>query len=93
MSVPSLPTSHSIARTIRCWLPSPSWLTTRRWTYRSRNFPQLGQPIPADFAAPAEMVARVYAMVTNIDTNVGKVFKALESKGRGRQHDRGLSHR
>ena len=27
------------------------------------------------------MVARVYAMVTNIDTNIGKVLKALESKG------------
>jgi arylsulfatase A-like enzyme len=46
-----------------------------------KEFPQLGQPIPAGFAAPAEMVARVYAMVTNIDTNVGKVLKSLETQG------------
>ena len=44
------------------------------------EFPQLGQPIPAGFAAPADTVARVYAMVTNIDTNVGKVFKALDDR-------------
>ena len=58
-----------------------------------KEFPQLGQPIPAGFAAPAEMVARVYAMVTNIDTNVGKVLEGARRKRRGRQHDRGLSHR
>ena len=46
-----------------------------------KEFPQLGKPIPAEFAAPAENVARVYAMVTNIDTNVGRVLKALEEKG------------
>ncbi len=46
-----------------------------------KGFPQLGKPIPAEFAAPAENVARVYAMVTNIDTNVGKVLKVLEEKG------------
>ncbi len=45
-----------------------------------KEFPQLGKEIPARFAEPAEMVARVYAMVTNIDTNVGRVLKALEAK-------------
>jgi arylsulfatase A-like enzyme len=46
-----------------------------------REFPQLGQPIPATYVAPQEMVARVYAMVTNIDTNVGRVLKALDDRG------------
>jgi arylsulfatase A-like enzyme len=45
------------------------------------DFPQLGQPIPPAFATPADKVAPVYAMVTNIDTNVGKVLKSLEEKG------------
>ena len=45
------------------------------------EFPQLGQAIPAGYAEPADSVARVYAMVTNIDTNVGKVLKALELRG------------
>jgi hypothetical protein len=42
------------------------------------SFPKLGQPIPPERAQPADDVARVYAMVTNIDTNVGRVLKALE---------------
>jgi arylsulfatase A-like enzyme len=46
-----------------------------------RDFPQLGQPIPPTYAAPAETVARVYAMITNIDTNVGKVLQALDARG------------
>jgi arylsulfatase A-like enzyme len=45
------------------------------------QFPQLGHPIPAEYWAPQEMVARVYAMVSNIDTNVGRVLKALEDRG------------
>jgi hypothetical protein len=44
-------------------------------------FPQLGKPIPATYAAPAESVARVYAMITNIDTNVGRVLAALDTRG------------
>jgi arylsulfatase A-like enzyme len=46
-----------------------------------REFPQLGKPIPPTFAAPADAVARVYAMITNIDTNVGKVLQALDTHG------------
>lgn len=46
-----------------------------------REFPQLGQPIPPTFAAPADTVARVYGMITNIDTNVGKVLRALDARG------------
>jgi hypothetical protein len=44
------------------------------------EFPRLGQPIPPAFAEPPDSVARVYAMVTNIDTNVGRILKALEAK-------------
>ncbi len=46
-----------------------------------REFPQLGQPIPPAYVAPQEMVARVYAMVSNIDANVGRVLKALDDRG------------
>jgi arylsulfatase A-like enzyme len=46
-----------------------------------RGFPQLGQAIPPAYATPQDSVARVYAMVTNIDTNVGKVLQALQQRG------------
>jgi len=57
--------------------------------YKSINlalseFPKLGQSIPAAFAAPPESTARVYAMITNIDTNVGRVLKALDDRGLAR---------
>ena len=73
--------------------PEPELTSYRAMNLSLNEFPQLGQPIPAGFAAPTEMVARVYAMVTNIDTNVGKVLKALEATRRGQQHDRDFSHR
>src|SRR5262249_16748730 len=44
-------------------------------------FPQLGHPIPPDRMTPAEDIARVYAMVTNIDTNVGRILGALTDRG------------
>ncbi len=44
-------------------------------------FPQLGQPIPASLMSPVESIAKVYAMITNIDTNVGRVLSALEARG------------
>ena len=34
-----------------------------------------------DLISPADDIARVYAMVTNIDTNVGRILAALESRG------------
>jgi arylsulfatase A-like enzyme len=61
--------------------PEPELATYQAMNLALKEFPQLGQPIPAGFAAPAEMVARVYAMVTNIDTNVGKVLKTLDDEG------------
>jgi arylsulfatase A-like enzyme len=48
------------------------------------ELPKPDQPITPSSLSPAEMVARVYAMVTNIDTNVGRVLSALESRGLAR---------
>src|SRR5262249_11823559 len=42
------------------------------------SFPKLGQPIPPAWASPPDTVARVYAMVSNIDSNVARVLKALD---------------
>jgi arylsulfatase A-like enzyme len=61
--------------------PQPELATYRAMKLALKEFPQLGKPIPAEFAEPAENVARVYAMVTNIDTNVGKVLEAMEESG------------
>jgi Sulfatase len=61
--------------------PEPELASYRAIDLALREFPQLGKPIPPEFAQPAENVARVYAMVTNIDTNVGKVLKVLDEKG------------
>ncbi len=44
------------------------------------SFPKLGQPIPAEWASQPDKVARVYGMVTNIDTNVGRILTALEDR-------------
>ncbi len=44
-------------------------------------FPQQGHPIPPELMTPAEDIARVYAMVTNIDNNVGRILDALKSRG------------
>ena len=61
--------------------PEPELSEYQAMNLAPGEFPQLGQPIPPEYASPADSVARVYAMVTNIDTNVGKVLKALELKG------------
>ncbi len=45
------------------------------------EFPQLGKPIPPTFAQPTDDIARVYAMVTNIDSNVGKLLQTLGARG------------
>jgi arylsulfatase A-like enzyme len=44
------------------------------------SFPQLGRGIPKERESPPEKVARLYAMVSNIDTNIGRVLKALEER-------------
>jgi arylsulfatase A-like enzyme len=55
-------------------------------TYQSTKFapdelPRPDPPNTPNSFSPAESVARVYAMVTNIDTNVGRILSALESHG------------
>ena len=50
--------------------------------YRNVNlspsaFPKLGHPIPEAKLSPPEDIARLYAMVTNIDANVGRLLEAL----------------
>ncbi len=47
----------------------------------ANDFPDVGYPLPAKRMISAENLARVYAMVTNIDTNVGRVLTALQAKG------------
>jgi arylsulfatase A-like enzyme len=44
-------------------------------------FPQLGRSIPAASMSSPETIARVYAMITNIDTNVGRLLQALDAHG------------
>jgi arylsulfatase A-like enzyme len=61
--------------------PEPELAGYRTMNLALSQFPQLGQPIPPAFAAPQEMVARVYAMVSNIDANVGRVLRALDDRG------------
>jgi len=62
--------------------PEPELATYKAMNLKIGDFPQLGQPIPAPLAASPDTVARVYAMVTNIDTNVGKILKALDDRGK-----------
>lgn len=44
-------------------------------------FPQVGHPVPPGLMTKPEEIAKVYAMVTNIDTNVGRILDALASRG------------
>jgi len=60
--------------------PEPELSTYKAMDLTIGGFPQLGQPIPAALAAPPDSVARVYAMVTNIDANVGKILKVLDDR-------------
>ena len=77
-SAHSSPTWPSTARTSRSRCPRPSWPPIEALTSRPSAFPQLGHPVPPDRMTPTEDIARVYAMVTNIDTNVGRLLDALD---------------
>ena len=48
----------------------------------TRGEPGVGHPLPAKI--PAETTARVYAMVSNIDRNVGRVLDRLDALGLSR---------
>ncbi len=53
----------------------------RSMSLEAKDFPQVGYPIAPARRTSAENLARVYAMVTNIDANVGRILAALEAKG------------
>src|SRR5262249_44216111 len=61
--------------------PEPELAAYRKVDLSPSAFPQLGHPVPPDLMTPPEDIAKVYAMVTNIDTNVGRILDALESRG------------
>lgn len=44
-------------------------------------FPRQGRPIPPAFAQPPEDIAKTYAMISNIDANIGRLLSALASHG------------
>jgi arylsulfatase A-like enzyme len=60
--------------------PEPELSAYKSMDLSIGSFPQVGQSIPPPLAAPPDTVARVYAMVTNIDTNIGRILKALEDR-------------
>ena len=53
----------------------------RAMRLKAEDFPQDGRPIPPALMSAPETIARVYAMVTNIDTNVGRILAALDARG------------
>jgi len=56
----------------------------RSMSLNPQDFPQVGHPIPPAQWTRPEGIARVYAMVTNIDTNVGRILAALDARGLAR---------
>ena len=66
--------------------------------YRNVNlspsaFPKLGHPIPEAKLSPPEDIARLYAMVTNIDANVGRLLDSTGVARPLREYDRRLPDR
>jgi arylsulfatase A-like enzyme len=61
--------------------PAAELAAYRAMSLTARDFPQVGRPIPEALMSSPEALARVYAMVSNIDANVGRVLGALETKG------------
>lgn len=61
--------------------PAAELANYRSMSLATKEFPQLGQPTHPARMSPAETLARVYAMVTNIDSNVGRVLSALQARG------------
>ncbi len=60
--------------------PEPELSEYRGMNLALREFPGLGKRIPPEYESPADSVARVYGMITNIDKNVGKILKALDDR-------------
>jgi len=61
--------------------PAAELASYRSMSLEAKDFPQFGYPATSAHFISAENLARVYAMVTNIDSNVGRVLSALEARG------------
>ncbi len=48
-------------------------------------FPKASPPIPKGRHQSADEIAKVYAMITNVDTNIGRMLDALASRGLAEQ--------
>lgn len=53
----------------------------RKMDLSPASFPTVGHPVPKGLHQSADDMAKVYAMITNIDTNVGRMLDALSSRG------------
>ena len=56
--------------------PEKSYTTYKSMNLAHEAFPKAGHPLPGQ--ADAEMIAKVYAMVENIDDNVGRLLAKLD---------------
>jgi len=61
--------------------PAAELASYRSMSLGAKDFPQFGYPTSPEHYSTAENLARVYAMVTNIDSNVGRVLSALQARG------------
>ena len=59
--------------------PEAELKTYRNMKLGRQEFPAGGSPLPRSL--DEDKIARVYAMVTNIDANVGRLLEAVESRG------------
>jgi arylsulfatase A-like enzyme len=57
--------------------PEPELTRYRSLDLSPSQFKSPGRPIPTAFMTPTDDLARIYAMIENIDTNVGKVLADL----------------
>lgn len=61
-------------------VPAEDYATYQSMDLENRRFPQeTGHPLPA--RTDTDKRARIFAMVTNIDRNVGRLFRRLEDRG------------
>src|SRR5947209_5277848 len=59
--------------------PEAEYDAYRKEHLGANQFPAVGNPLPRSL--DEDRTARVYAMVANIDTNVGRLLSAIEAKG------------
>jgi arylsulfatase A-like enzyme len=60
-------------------VPDRDYLPYKAMNLANGQFPQLGHPLPDP--GPQEDTARAYGMITNIDTNLGRLFDRLDALG------------